>query len=253
MTRDVLPILIVFRVKLLRRFRRFSNHCDCSEVIPFCKPMSKREFDALGAELQQALHHQPYMQRMRRSIKAEISITDAKGEMHVLYDNHWSEEQSAEYIMRARGKVSPQAPGSAAQIGGYIQQSPSVPAGPMGYMQQSQHRGGDRHMYSSGVEPRAMVNRMPVRSLQAGTRASYHSPRERWTYGEDNLCSDREENEQISWRANAASTFSHGRHAQLQSAWAEQDLQVLPMPECPPVNHNEDSLREDRQSFRDRL
>lgn len=230
--------------------------------------MGKREFQALGAELQQALHQQTYMQRMRRSIKAEISVTDAKGEMHVLYDNHWSEEQAAEYIVRARGKVSPWAPDSAAQIGGYIQQSPSVPAGPIGYVQQSHRCGGDRQMYGSGAKTRAMANRMPnrweaeagkklrdemlhstsprllrnhqeemspstTRNLQPGGQASRHSPRARLTYGEENLYSDREENEQISCSGNAPPAASDGRHDPLDSTWSEEDLRVLPMPKWP--------------------
>jgi len=117
MTRDALPIFMVLRVSLQSRHWRQVYACDCSDIIPFYRHIDTRECEAIGRELQETLQQSQYMRSLRRPIKAEISVVDAAGEMHVLYDMHWSEEQAADYIVRSRRQAS------AAGAGGHPPQS----------------------------------------------------------------------------------------------------------------------------------
>jgi len=102
MTRDALPIFMVFRVQLAQRYWAGSWHCQCTEKLPFHRAIGTNEWPALGKEIEEALQQNQYMRHLRRPVKAEINVADAAEEMHVLYNMHWSEEQAADCIVQAR-------------------------------------------------------------------------------------------------------------------------------------------------------
>lgn len=103
-TRDELPIFMVLRVKLKERY--WQHSWDCSEILPFYRPIDKSEYEDIGKELEHALMQQQFLRNLRRPIRAEISVVDAAGEMHALYNMHWSEEQAADCILRSRKQTS---------------------------------------------------------------------------------------------------------------------------------------------------
>jgi len=104
MTRDALPMFMAFRVNIGRR--HLHAICDCSEISPFYKPIDSHECDIIRAELEEALQRPKYMSQPRCPILAEVSVGDAAGEMHVLYNMHWFEEQAAHCILRSRSQVA---------------------------------------------------------------------------------------------------------------------------------------------------
>lgn len=105
LTRDALPIFMVLRVQLQGRYWQFSNAFDCSHM-SCCRPFDRKESEAIGLELQDALQHQRYMRQLRRPIVADVKVMDAADEMHVLYNMHWSEEQAAVCILQSRKLAS---------------------------------------------------------------------------------------------------------------------------------------------------
>merc|ERR1711879_667509 len=119
LTREALPMFVIFRVQLSERYERSSYHCGCRDFMhqagagSLTKLVEKRDAESIGQELQEALIHYEKKNHLR-PIKAEINIVDAAEEMHVLYNMHWSEDEAAESILQARSKR----PGVRAQIAG---------------------------------------------------------------------------------------------------------------------------------------
>merc|ERR1719149_566097 len=91
LTRDALPVFMVFRVQLGRKYWKFGNFCsDQCESLPCRRPIHKKEFEAIGLELRDALHQEKYGAQLQHQIYSDVSVADAHDEMAVLYNLHWS-------------------------------------------------------------------------------------------------------------------------------------------------------------------